>query len=238
METEPVSRSILVVDVERSSDRTDPEKAELRAALYRVLEPALAAAESSGVPHRVDDLGDGVLVVFDCEVLPVLDPLVESVLDELAKRNADRGRAEWTRLRVAVHFGLVARDDHGWVGEAMTTAFRAANAEQGKAVLRRAEHGQAVVLVTDDVYRAVVRQGFRGLRPESFRPLDEPTGRVWARVPGYVAPPVPGDGPEAVAATGTGADLNVTFTGNSIGSVLNAPSIPSVDARTYFGSAP
>ncbi|CCH32232.1 protein DA1 [Actinosynnema sp. NPDC047251] len=237
MEIHPVSRSVLVVDVERSSDRTDPEKAGLRAALYQVLARAVVAAGFGDVPQRLDDLGDGVLLVFDSEVLPVLDPLVEALLAELARHNAERDRTDWIRLRVAVHFGLVARDEHGWVGEAMTTAFRAAEAERGREVLRRAEHGQAVVLVTDHVYRSVVRQGFRGLRPEAYRPLDEPTGLVWARVPGYETPPSPDDGPEA-AAPGSGADLNVTFTGNSIGSVFTTPSIPSVDARTYFGSTP
>ncbi|WP_157767500.1 hypothetical protein [Actinosynnema pretiosum] len=239
--TDPKSRSILVVDVERSSDRTNPQKAELRSALYHVLNRGLAGADLGCEPaHGVDDLGDGVLAVFDCEVLPVLDPLVDLMVDELARYNALVCERDRLRLRIGVHFGPVSRDEHGWVGHEMTAAFRALDAEQVKEVLRSANRAEAVVVVTDDVYRSVVRHGYRGLRPDEYRRLEVPTGPVWVRAPGYAAPPVPATETAAPTAPVTPrvVPAGVNFTNNRIGSVQNVGSIHSIDARTTFGGRP
>lgn len=241
MVTDPKSRSILVVDVERSSDRTNPEKAEMRSALYHVLNRGLAGADLGCEPaHGVDDLGDGVLAVFDCEVLSVLDPLVDLMVDELARYNALVCGRDRLRLRIGVHFGLVSRDERGWVGHEMTAAFRATDAEPVKEVLRAAQRAEAVVVVTDDVHRSVVRHGYRGLRPDEYLRLAVPSGPVWVRVPGYAAPPVPATeaAVPATPAMPAVAPSGMSFTGNKIGSVQNVGSIHSVDARVTFGGEP
>jgi len=58
MDLEPRSRAILVVDIEKSSDRTDPEKAELRDALCQVLLGAFDAARLTAEQRGLSDLGD------------------------------------------------------------------------------------------------------------------------------------------------------------------------------------
>jgi class 3 adenylate cyclase len=235
---EPVSRAILVVDVEKSSDRTDTEKAGLRAVLYRVLHDALDAAYPPTERRRLDDLGDGVLAVVDAEVLPLLDPLPDVVADGLARHNATVGPQAWLRLRLGVHFGLVARDAHGWVGEAMTDAFRIVNGPGVKAVLRAADRAQSVVVVSDAVHHSVVRHGYRDIRPESYRRLVDEGRTVWVRVPGYVEPPVPAeDRPVAGATpadTGAGRVVNIDTNGNQ-GNVFSVETITHLDARPGFG---
>ncbi|QFZ16990.1 hypothetical protein [Saccharothrix syringae] len=234
MGLEPVSRSILVVDVEKSSDRVDTEKAVLRDALYRVLREGLDAAGLPGGACRLDDLGDGVLAVVDCEVLPVLDPLLDVAVDALARHNAAVPPPGWLRLRFGVHFGLVARDSHGWVGDAMTTAFRVVNGAGVKAVLKAAERAQSVVAVSDAVHESVVRHGYRGIQPSAYRRLVDDGRVVWVRVPGYAEPPVPagyaGDRPPAVEPPPAKV-VHVHANGNA----FTVDSIGHVDARTTLG---
>ncbi|WP_156077390.1 adenylate/guanylate cyclase domain-containing protein [Saccharothrix sp. NRRL B-16314] len=229
MTLEPVSRAILVVDMEKSSERTDTGKADLRAVLYRVLHDALDAADLPAGRRRLDDLGDGVLAVADSEVLPLLDPLPDVVSEGLARHNAGVRAEAWLRLRLGVHFGLVARDEHGWVGDAMTTAFRIVNGAGVKSVLKAAGRAQSVVVVSDPVHDAVVRHGYRGIRPESYGKLVDEGRTVWVRVPGYVQPPLPGDAPKP-----TGSATGKVFNAYNNGHVFNADTM-NVDARIGFG---
>lgn len=233
MNDRPVSRAFLVVDVENSSNRVNTEQTRLRADLYAALEEALAAAQLTGDRCAVEDRGDGVMVVADAEVLDVLDPVVEVLVDALARRNALVTPPEWMRLRIAVHHGFVHRDPHGWTGDDLTTTFRIVNSDEVKAVLVAADRAQAVVVVSDAVHRGVVRQCYRGLDPGSYRELNDGQRKAWVRVPGYATPPEPAVKSRPVS--GPPLAKNITFTGNQIGSVHNADSIEHVDARAYFG---
>ncbi|GGP44786.1 hypothetical protein [Saccharothrix coeruleofusca] len=238
MGLEPISRAVLVVDVEKSSERHDREKVELREALYQVLHSGLEAAGLPAERYRLDDLGDGVLAVVDSEVLPLLDPLLEVAVDGLARFNARRDPVSWLRLRFGVHFGLIARDAHGWVGDDVTTAFRIVNGEGVKSVLRAAARAQSVVVVSDAVYRSVVRPGYRGLRAASYRQIHDGGRQVWVRVPGYAEPPVPAEDarpPAPVAAEQAAKSISIS-TAN--GNVFAADTIGHVDARTGLGGAP
>ena len=61
----PVHRSIVAVDVEGSTKRTNPEGGELRRILYALLDRAL---EDAGIdPRHLEDMadrGDGVLILI------------------------------------------------------------------------------------------------------------------------------------------------------------------------------
>ncbi|HWO67935.1 MAG TPA: hypothetical protein VNO31_48655, partial [Umezawaea sp.] len=200
MDVEPISRAILVVDIEKSSDRDDPWKVVQRDVMYRVLLAALDVAGLTAEKLRIEDRGDGALVVVDSEVLPLLHPVVDEVVERLRRYNASVGPLEWMRLRLGIHFGLVARDAYGWVGEAVTTAFRIVNGAGVKAALLAAPRAQSIVAVSDAVHGSVVRHGFRDLRPESYRDILDDGRKVWIRVPGYSTPP-PSAGAVAAAET-------------------------------------
>ncbi|HEX6343921.1 hypothetical protein [Umezawaea sp.] len=226
------NRAILVVDIEKSSERTDPRKAALRAALYGVLGGALRTMP----PHRVDDLGDGVLAVFDSDVLPVLDPLVGDLVQALWRHNATVDPPEWMRLRLGVHFGLVARDPHGWVGDALTTAFRIVNGAGVKAVLRAAPRAQSIVVLSDAVHQTVVRPGYAALQPETYRDLLDDGRRMWIRVPGYATPPV-ATGAPAAEPVRVEAPPAKSISIKARGNVFTADTIGTVDARVGLGPA-
>src|SRR2546430_9149556 len=56
----PTHQSILIVDVEGSSGRTDPQKVALRGVLYRTLMAAFARSGLLWDSCRYEDRGDGV----------------------------------------------------------------------------------------------------------------------------------------------------------------------------------
>ncbi|MET8756654.1 hypothetical protein [Lentzea sp. NPDC004782] len=235
MTEQPLNRSFLVIDVEKSSDRANSAQTVLRADLYAMVDEALGTAGLAVNQYAVEDRGDGVMVVADTGVLDVLDPVAEVVVEALARRNATVAPPDWMRLRIAVHHGLVHRDAHGWTGDALTTTFRINNMKPVKDVLRSADRAQSVLVVSDAVYRDVVCQGYRGLQPGTYREVADDERTAWVRVPGYAAPPGVATGPAAAEPVARGQAI--TINGSQIGSVHTAERVDRVDARSYFGQS-
>ncbi|MEO3824156.1 hypothetical protein [Actinomadura sp. B10D3] len=183
----PRYRAILAVDIEGSTTRTDPVKAELRRTLYRLLEEAfLRAGIEARYREEYVDRGDGALVLvhpFDevpktlllHPVVPILSALLAEYNSRMAAE-ADRDRR--IRVRVVVHAGEVHNDGRGNFGEALDVAFRLLDSPEAKSALRRA--GTPLVLVvSEDIYHSIVRHGYAGIRADSYVPLVrlEVTGR-------------------------------------------------------------
>src|SRR5690606_32672364 len=166
----PRYRAILAVDIEGSTARTDPVKAELRLVLYRLLEEAFARtgiAERHRDPYV--DRGDGVLVLIrPLDEVPktlLLHPLVPILSSLLSEYNAGRllsqGCDRRIRIRVVVHAGEVHNDGHGNFGEALDVAFRLLDSPEAKGALRRTA-APLVLVVSDDIYHSIVRHGYAG----------------------------------------------------------------------------
>lgn len=203
MTADPLMRSFLIFDVERSRDRTNPQRQALREDLYAMLGGALDGAGIRPEQVAVEDRGDGALAVFDRPVLDVLDEVVDGLVKYLAAMNAGKASPDWLRLRFAVHFGLVHRDSHGWSGAALDETFELNCLPAVKAMLRAADRAQCVLVVSDAVYRQVVCQEYRTLNPAIYRRIPDngnsgqngPIG--WAMLPGYHAPPQLNSNPAA-----------------------------------------
>jgi class 3 adenylate cyclase len=183
-----VWRSIVAVDIEGSTNRTDTVKALLRCALYDLLERALSVTELTARHAPPIDRGDGVLIL----IRPVAPPvavsavgtgrvgsggaatqpsagavevaLVETVVPRLAAllghHNSSRP-GESFRLRAVVHSGEVCYDRRGYFGETLDVAFRLLDAVQVKRALRRTD-APLVLVTSDPVYQSVRwRSGYR-----------------------------------------------------------------------------
>jgi hypothetical protein len=112
-------------------------------------------------------------------------------------------------MRIAVHAGYLQADATGWAGNAINTASRLLDAPVLRRALSVGERAQTALIVSDDVYRAVIVQGHTGLDPATFHSVlvavKELDTTAWIHVPGYAdlpgAPPDPkdrsgsGDGP-------------------------------------------
>lgn len=209
MRSGPLHRSIIAVDIERSTgpDRTNPIREELRHEAYRMLAAAMRTAGiADGHCDPLVDRGDGVLaLIHPVDEVPktkLLNPLVPALATLLADRNASLAHAERRRrelrLRAVIHAGEIHCDSKGYFGEALDVAFRLLDAPRVKCCLRQAAT-PLVLVVSEDIYWSIVRHEYEGIAGSAFEPLVRVTvaGR---RRQGWVHVPVPGLKSERAAA--------------------------------------
>jgi len=176
--TLPVHRSILAVDIEDSTRRTNTVKEELRRQVYRLVLEALGAVGIND--HYYDpftDRGDGVLVlVRPADEFPkplLLSCLMPALASLLAAHNSCIPLTEQTRilrLRAVVHAGEVHYDGKGFYGEDLDVAFRLLDAPRLKTHLRNATVPLALV-ASDYIYQSIIRHGYDGIDGEEFFPI-------------------------------------------------------------------
>ncbi|HEX4093309.1 MAG TPA: hypothetical protein VHZ33_31700 [Trebonia sp.] len=186
----PVHRAILAVDLEGSTQRTDPVKGELRRVMYDLLARALAAVAITG--DRLEpliDRGDGVLVLIrphdDVPKTILLDRLVPLLATLLAEHNARAAEpALRIRLRAVVHAGEVHEDGRGFYGEAIDVAIRLLDSRSVKRALKQAA-APLVLVVSDAIYAGIVCHG--ELPADPYLPLRVSVGsrrqRGWVHIP-------------------------------------------------------
>jgi hypothetical protein len=162
----PVHRSIVAVDVEGSTKRTNPAKGKLRRILYDLLDRALKA---SGIGPRhleaLADRGDGVLILIrpydDVPKTVLIGRLIPALTALLAEHNAAVAEPELRmRLRAVVHAGEVHDDDWGFYGDDIDVAFRLLEAPTVKRTLREAPEAPLVLVVSEEIWAGIVRHGY------------------------------------------------------------------------------
>ena len=173
----PHHRTIVAVDIESSTTRTNPIKAELRTKLYELFDAALCSA---GIHERhrdrFIDRGDGALALIhpveQASKVPLLNRAIPALNQLLTDYNASLprlGRPErQLRIRVVVHAGEVHYDVNGCFGEALDVAFRLLDAPPVKKALQ-VTASPLILVVSGDIYRSVVRQRYDGIDQGSFR---------------------------------------------------------------------
>jgi class 3 adenylate cyclase len=189
----PRHRSIVAVDIEGSTARTNPARAQFRSALYDLLEAALHASGISE-QHRdpLIDRGDGALVLIhpvDQAPKTVLLTTFVPTLSDLLAEHATQHPGERFRLRVAVHAGEVHYDSRGCYGEDLDLTFRLLNAPELKKKLRQSDAPLALV-VSQDIHRSLIRHGYDGIDDSAFEPLVR-VRMAGQRFRGWVHVPVP-----------------------------------------------
>ena len=171
-------RSILAVDIEGSTQRTNPVKEELREEVYRLVVEALCV---TGIDSRhydpFTDRGDGVLVLLrPADELPkplLLSRLIPTLAGLLAAYNSSISPADqprMLRLRAVIHAGEVHYDGKGFFGEDLDVAFRLLDAPRFKAHLKSATVPLALV-ASDYIYQSIIRHGYDGIDGAEFLPL-------------------------------------------------------------------
>ncbi len=167
----PHHRAIVAVDVEGSTSRTNPAKAQLRAVLFELLDQAfLAGGITKKYRDGFVDRGDGALCLVrpvDQAPKPVLLATVVPALAELLVQHAGRHPDLAFRLRVAVHAGEVHYDSRGPYGEDVDIACRFVDAKE----LRRQLSITAaplVLVISPEMHRSVVRHGYPGIDHDAY----------------------------------------------------------------------
>ena len=202
----PVYRSILAVDIQDSTQRTNPVKEELRDEVYRLMVEALYVA-GIGSQHYdpFTDRGDGVLVLLrPADELPkplLLSRLVPILASLLAAHNSGISPSDqprMLRLRAVIHAGEVHYDQNGPFGEDLDVAFRLLDAPRFKTCLKNAAVPLALV-ASDCIYQTIIRHGYDGIAEGEFLPLVAVTVGSRRRK-GWVQLPYPSGIPLAVTA--------------------------------------
>lgn len=176
--TLPVHRSILAVDIEGSTKRTNPVKEELRQQVYRIMVEALGSVGiDDSLYDPFIDRGDGVLVLLHpADEFPkplLLSRLIPALADLLMLHNSGIPLAERPRilrLRAVVHAGEVHNDGKGPFGEDLDVAFRLLDAPKFKSHLKNLSLPLALV-VSDEIYRSVIWHGYEGIDGGEFSPI-------------------------------------------------------------------
>lgn len=170
----PQHRSIMTVDVEASTTRSNPDKIVLRTALYQLFETAL---RTSGITRRAHDplinCGDGILTLIrpaDNTPKTLLLNQVIPTLDRLLANHNTHHPAHRLRLRAAVHAGEIHYDRHGCFGQALDLTFRLLNSPELKSTLSRSSAPLALV-VSDTIYQSIIRHGYDSINQHTFHPL-------------------------------------------------------------------
>jgi len=162
----PVHRSIVAVDLEGSTQRTNPVKGELRRILYELVDRALRAAGIAAKHlEQLTDRGDGVLILIrphdDVPKTVLLGRLIPMLTALLIEHNAAVTEpALQVRLRAVVHAGEVHDDGKGFYGDDLDVAFRLLDSPAVKRALREASASPLVLVVSEEIFTGIVRHGY------------------------------------------------------------------------------
>jgi hypothetical protein len=191
----PVHHTIVVVDIEgfATPTRTLPHQLRSRTGLYQAVHDAFRAADLPWKRCRVEDRGDAVFVLIPPDIPK--GPFVEVVPEALARavraHNHTSHDSQRIRLRMAVHAGEVAFDEHGATSAAVTSTFRLLDAPLFKKALADSP-GVLALIVSRWVFDEVVRHSAT-LDPATFRPIPvavkETRDTAWVALPDQPYPP-------------------------------------------------
>lgn len=169
----PALRAMAAVDIVSfgARERSDDIQLYLRESLYRILQSAFTSAGIPWEQCRLEDRGDGALIILPTTPSVLLvDPMALELKALVRRHNRVSSTAAQLQLRVAVHAGLVHVDDFGLSGSAVTHLFRLLDAP----VFRRAVHESGTevgVIISDSFYDDAVLPGLGMLDPASYTPL-------------------------------------------------------------------
>jgi hypothetical protein len=180
----PVQRTVVGVDVERSTDRNNMGRARLREAMYEVFEKSLIA---SGIAEEfrepLVDRGDGAMA-FIQPVDEFPKPLLINTFIPVLRAEL---RCQEFRLRVAMHFGDVHYDNRGPFGEDIDLMIRLLDAPELKTRLAKTNE-PLILAVSDPFHRSVVKHGYDGIDADTFKSvlrvrLGGQHHRGWVQIP-------------------------------------------------------
>lgn len=198
-----VHRTILVVDVEGFGDRrrTTPHRLAVREGMYRALRQAFGDVGVPWADCHHEDRGDGVFILAPAQIPkgPFVESLPHALVAAVRQHNITHRAEERVRLRMALHAGEVAYDEHGVTAASINLAFRLLDARPLKAAL--AESPGVLALITSEWFFDEVVRHSQDTDPATYRPVrvavKETTTVGWICLPDH---PYPSDTTHLTAA--------------------------------------
>ncbi|AZM54885.1 hypothetical protein DMA15_21905 [Streptomyces sp. WAC 01529] len=199
--SDPVSRTILLLDIEKYSDRDDVEQSYLRRMLYGITDRVLESAGIDATLRRRADRGDSVMELIDAaaSMTALLRALLTAAPMELRTVNRMASMSAQIRLRAVLATGYVAIDElDGWVGSDLNRACRLLDGELLRAALRERPDDFALC-VSEAVHGGIVRHDYPGIPRDEFHAVtvDSKNGPLRAWLHGPVPQDMTPDPPDA-----------------------------------------
>lgn len=182
---------IITDDVERYSRRPTLTQIDFQRDLVGLMNRAAAMTGLDTAEWDRQRQGDAELIVLppDVDESLVTADLVEAIRVCLERRNLDRSEQGRLRLRLALHTGSMIPGANGFAGPAVVAACRMRDSDALRATLAAAGTAELVVAVSGEIYRDIVANRLRGLRPDSYKPIrvtnKEYTDTAYVTVPGH-----------------------------------------------------
>ncbi|MEV4002739.1 hypothetical protein [Actinomadura sp. NPDC049753] len=184
----PRCRVVLALDIARFTGHDEATQIHLREVMYRIVGDALAAARIGRRGSRMEDRGDGLLMVLRAQASldTVLPLLFGNIRERVQAYNATAVPSERLRLRAALHAGFLHRDRHGVTGDTVNLLFRMLDAP---AMKRRLDDEDAdfALAVSPNVYEAAT--GYRLIDGKDFELIDVDVKQTRTSAWLYLAPP-------------------------------------------------
>lgn len=186
---DPQYQLIVVIDTFGSSRWDDRTQLRARTLLDEIVQAAFRAGGIAWHKIVTEDRGDGMILLIPATVpkTHLLDSVVPHLSAVLRKCNQLNRQAPRIRLRVAVHAGEVLRGSFGWVGTDLNLTFRLVNSRPVNRVFAQRPDTDLVLIASEPIYRAVVRQGYRSIDPSHYTPVHvsvkEVRARAWVHIP-------------------------------------------------------
>ncbi|MGW1956974.1 hypothetical protein ACWCPI_30190 [Streptomyces sp. NPDC001920] len=189
----------LAVDIEKYSTRSNVDMIRLQRALLRVMRAACERAAVDWDACGRQAQGDGYLLVLppdtdDTRAVPrLLDGLAEALAVVNRERHGSDSRPQVrTRMRAALHHGIVHEGESGYAGSAIVELFRILDSDPLRAHLADDQATDLVVALHDRMYQDLVAQGYEGLSPGGFVRAEvrvkQFAGVAWIRSHGHAGP--------------------------------------------------
>jgi len=123
------------------------------------------------------DRGDGVLILVrpvdevpkTLLLHPLLSVLTNLLIDYNTSLPALQRHGSGLRFRAVIHSGEVHMDGNGPFGETVDVACRLLDSPRLKRYLKYTD-APLVLVVSDDIYRSIIRHGYEGISPSTFTP--------------------------------------------------------------------
>lgn len=159
---------VFVVDIENFSRLDTFDQAMAQARLSQILDVAARRACLDRKKWHRQPRGDGELAVLPptTDVAWVVADFTEQILRELKNPGYPS-----LRLRLSMHYGTLTAGVLGPTGDAPIIACRLVDARETRRALSLEADSDAVIVVSDRLFRDVVATRFHGLQPERFRQM-------------------------------------------------------------------
>ncbi|WP_117212241.1 hypothetical protein [Allorhizocola rhizosphaerae] len=160
--------------MEQYSRRDNLGQYRAQQAFHEVMTQAVEAVGLRRGDWTTQQAGDGELGILppDASEPTVVAELVPALDRLLRQYNRGLLPEAKVRLRVAIHQGLVHLGGaNGFPGDAVNEVCRLRDADVLRHALKTFGNASVALIVSESIFRDVVRHGYRGLRPERFAPV-------------------------------------------------------------------